>query len=123
MEDIRVGNVVEGVVTGIENYGIFVKLSNEYYGLIHISQIINGFVKNTNEYATIGEKIFVEILEVNENEKKCILSIKDINYRKNSDEKIIESVRGFSPLKQHLPIWIEEKITELRKEEDTADQQ
>ena len=53
--------------------------------------------------------------------KKCILSIKDINYRKNSDEKIIESVRGFSPLKQHLPIWIEEKITELRKEEDTAD--
>ena len=39
MEDIRVGNVVEGVVTGIENYGIFVKLSNEYYGLIHISQI------------------------------------------------------------------------------------
>lgn len=121
MEDIRVGNVVEGVVTGIENYGIFVKLSNEYYGLIHVSQIINGFVKNTNEYATIGEKIFVEILEVNENEKKCILSIKDINYRKNSDEKIIESVRGFSPLKQHLPIWIEEKITELRKEEDTAD--
>ena len=104
MEDIRVGNVVEGVVTGIENYGIFVKLSNEYYGLIHISQIINGFVKNTNEY-----------------EKKCILSIKDINYRKNSDEKITESVRGFSPLKQHLPIWIEEKITELRREEDTAD--
>ena len=49
------------------------------------------------------------------------LSIKDINYRKNSDEKITESVRGFSPLRQHLPIWIEEKITELRREEDTAD--
>lgn len=119
MEDIKVGNVVEGVVTGIENYGIFVKLSDEYYGLIHISQIINGFVKDTNEYATVGEKIFAEILEVNENEKKCILSIKDINYRRSSDEKIVESVRGFSPLKHHLPIWIEEKITELHKEEES----
>mgnify|MGYP004506940835 CR=1 FL=1 len=118
MEDISVGNVVEGVVTGIENYGIFVKLSDDYYGLIHISQIINGFVKNPNEYATLGEKIFVEILEVDEDEKKCILSIKDINYRKSSDEKIVESIRGFSPLKHHLPIWIEEKMTELHKEEN-----
>lgn len=118
MEDIRVGNVVNGVVTGIEKYGIFVKLNEEYYGLIHISQIIDGFVKNINDYATIGENIFVEILEIDHSTKKCILSIKDINYKINRQEKIKESIRGFSPLKHHLPIWIEEKITEIHSEDE-----
>ena len=36
MEDLVVGSVVKGEVTGIENYGIFVKINDDYSGLIHI---------------------------------------------------------------------------------------
>ena len=116
MEDIEVGNVVEGIVTGIEKYGIFVKLNENYCGLIHISQVIDGYVKNIDDFAKVGERIFVEIISVDDQSNKCILSIKNINYRKDGNESIKESIRGFSPLKHHLPIWIAEKMHELHEE-------
>lgn len=112
MEDIKVGSVVKGVVTGIQSYGIFVKINDEYSGLIHISEITERFVKNVNKYAKIGETIYVEINEIEEKNKKCILTVKGLNYRIVDNPKIKESVRGFTPLKQHLPIWIDEKLKE-----------
>lgn len=112
MEDIKVGSVVKGVVTGIQSYGIFVKINDEYSGLIHISEITEKFVKDVNKYAKVGETIYVEINEIEEKNKKCILTVKGLNYRIVDNPKIKESVRGFTPLKQHLPIWIEEKLSE-----------
>lgn len=114
MEDMYVGNVVKGVVTGIESYGIFVKLNNDYSGLIHISEITDKFVRNINNWAEVGETIYAEIVSIDENTKKCILTIKDLNYRIN-DSVVKETVRGFSPLKQHLPKWIERKYSEIHK--------
>lgn len=116
MEDLKVGSVVEGIVTGIENYGIFVKINEEFCGLIHISEIANGFVKNIEEYANVGEKIFVEIINIDQDKKKCILSIRDLNYRNDKTQKVHESVRGFSPLRHHLKLWIDKKITEIKDE-------
>ena len=112
MEDIKVGSVVKGVVTGIQSYGIFVKINDEYSGLIHISEITEKFVKDVNKYAKVGETIYVEINEIEEKNKKCILTVKGLNYRIVDNPKIKESVRGFTPLKQHLPIWIKEKLSE-----------
>ena len=54
MEDIKVGNVVKGVVTGIKSYGIFVKINDEYTGLVHISEIPEKFVKDVTKYADVG---------------------------------------------------------------------
>lgn len=116
MEDLKVGNVVKGEVTGIESYGIFVRLNEKYSGLVHISEISERFVKDINNYAKIGEEIYVEIKNIDDSNNRCILSIKDLNYRIDENRKVKESVRGFSPLKQHLPIWVEEKLKEIRKE-------
>ena len=107
MDDLKVGNVVKGTVTGIQKYGIFVKLNDEYSGLIH--------VKDVNKYASVGEKIFVEINSINEDNKTCILTVKGLNYRIIDNPKIKESVRGFTPLKQHLPLWIDEKLKEWKE--------
>ena len=112
MEDLVVGSVVKGVVTGIKSYGIFVKINDEYSGLVHISEISEKFVKDVTKYANIGETIYVEINSIDESTKKCILTVKGLNYRIIDNPKIRESVRGFTPLKQHLPIWIEEKLKE-----------
>lgn len=117
MEDLKVGSVVKGEVTGIESYGIFVKLNNDYSGLVHISEITEKFVKDVNSYAKLNEEIYVEIKEIDETTKRCILTVKGLNYRIDEKKKVKESVRGFTPLKQHLPIWIEEKYNEIHKEE------
>lgn len=118
MEDLRVGSVVLGTVTGVESYGIFVKLNDDYNGLVHISEITEKFVRDINNYAKVGESIYVEIKEISESNKRCVLSVKGLNYRINDDRAVKESVRGFTPLKQHLPIWIESKYKEIHKEKN-----
>ena len=64
MEDVLVGSVVKGEVTGVESYGIFVKLDNNYTGLVHISEITERFVKDINNYAKIGEEIYKHYVDI-----------------------------------------------------------
>lgn len=107
------GKIVKGIVSGITNYGIFVSLEEYYSGLIHISEISNLFVRNVNDFAKIGEEIYVKILDVNEDENQLKLSIKDINYKVNTNKrkkKIRETTHGFHTLEYKLPIWIDEGL-------------
>ena len=105
--------IVEGLVTGIEQYGIFVGLDEYYSGLIHISEISDDFVRDINNYVNIGETIKVKVLECDDDTFHVKLSIKNINYRINRNKsKIMETGSGFDILKNHLPIWISEKNSE-----------
>lgn len=120
MKPFKIGDIIEVKVTGVEQYGIFVKVNDEYSGLIHISEIDNNFIKNVNDYAYIGETIYANIIGINEENKHINLSIKNMNYTNNADEnrKVKESISGFLPLHNQLEIWIEEKINEMKKEND-----
>ena len=66
MSDYKVGSIIKGQVTGIEKYGIFINIDPWYDGLIHISEISQGFVKDINDYVKIGDTIYCQILEVDE---------------------------------------------------------
>ena len=113
MANYKKGKIVEGTVTGIEPYGIFIALEEYYTGLIHISEISHGFVKNINDYVKIGETINVEILDIDEEQGQLKLSIKNIEYKKKQPvrrKKIIETPLGFKTLAYKLPIWIDESL-------------
>ena len=71
---LRVGAVIEGRVNNIKNFGAFVELPNGQTGLIHISEISHRYVKDINEILSIGQKIRVKILCVEDN--KIELSLK-----------------------------------------------
>ncbi len=109
------GKIVTGQVTGIEKYGIFVSLDEFYSGLIHISEISDGFVKNINDYVNIGETIRAKVVEADDEAYHVKLSIKNMNYRTIQRRKncLQEKGRGFSPLEENLPNWISEKLKEL----------
>lgn len=116
MSDYKVGSIIKGQVTGIEKYGIFINIDPWYDGLIHISEISQGFVKDINDYVKIGDTIYCQILEVDEENLQLKLSIKNINYKAlNKFNNIKESKRGFMLLKDNLPIWIEKKLQEYQK--------
>lgn len=111
MEDFIVGNIVKGEVTGIESYGIFIKIDNKYNGLIHISEITNNFVKDVNDFVNIGELIYAKIIDIDEENHNLRLSIKGLNYKvDNKNQKVKESIRGFSPLQENLSRWTEETL-------------
>lgn len=104
------GRIVKGKVTGIKKYGIFVSFENEYTGMIHISEISENFVKNINDYARLGEFIPCKILEIQSEEKKVKLTIKNLDYMLRRENHYNES---FEILKHHLPIWMNEKLEEI----------
>ena len=78
------GKVIKGTVSCIEPYGAFMTFDEYYTGLIHISEISSGFVKDIHDFLNVGDRIYVEILDVDEAEAHLKLSIKNIRYKKNS---------------------------------------
>jgi small subunit ribosomal protein S1 len=69
-----VGEEVEGTVTGIVDFGIFVKLSDGIEALVHKSEIDWGLVEDTKNHAKIGEHVRAKVIEIKAG--KISLSIK-----------------------------------------------
>jgi general stress protein 13 len=115
MSKYEKGKIVKGCVTGIEPYGVFVSLDEYFSGLIHISEISTGFVKNIKDFVNVGETIYVKIVDSQAELNQVRLSIKDIDYRinKSRNKKIKETSNGFETLRTKLPIWIEDKISKI----------
>ena len=113
----EVGKIVKGTVSGITDYGIFLTLDDYYSGLIHISEISDGFVKNVGDYANVGDIINAKVIEVDHKCNHLKLSIKNVNYNKKCKikrKRIVETSSGFTSLKYKLPIWIEENLKKIK---------
>lgn len=112
------GNIAKGIVSKIEPFGIFVKLEKKgYNGLIHISEITNGYVSNINDFVSVNDLIYVKLISDPDEHKRIDLSIKDIDYKYNN-ECIINTKNdkySFGVLEDKLPIWINEKLKEVKK--------
>ena len=81
VKKFEVGDVLTGKVTGIQPYGAFVALDENIQGLVHISEITYGFVKNITDFMKIGDEVQVKVLEVDEDAKKISLSIRALQER------------------------------------------
>ena len=116
MNKIKENDVIRVKITGIQKYGAFASTENaDYNGLIHISEISYGYVKNIHDFMNVGDNIFAEVLDINNDNKQIKLSIKDIDYKKDGTrlKRMAETKKGFEPLKENLEIWINEKIKEI----------
>lgn len=78
---IEVGNIVEGVVTGITNFGAFVELDGGETGLIHISEVADTYVKDVKNYLQMNEQIKVKVISIDD-DGKIGLSIKQLGEKK-----------------------------------------
>lgn len=116
----EVGNVHSGKVTGVQPYGAFVALDEETQGLVHISEITYGYVKEVSEFLSVGQEVEVKVLEVNEEAGKISLSIRALQERPpvlRKEDKPKKSLQarvderdseGFNSLKDKLEDWIKQ---------------
>lgn len=74
VEKYHVGDVLEGMITGATDFGVFVKLEEGLEGLVHISEMDWALVENPKTRYKVGEKVRVKVIDVKED--KVSLSIK-----------------------------------------------
>ena len=105
------GNVVEGKVIGIKPYGIFVSIDEETVGLLHISEISDGYVIDINKIVKLGEKIKTKILDIDYNENKAKLSLKAMKKRERykSNKRCSLSEEKFDVKKEFFVIGVRMK--------------
>ncbi len=115
MSKIDVNNIVEGQITGITKYGVFVSLEDNYTGMVHISEVSNKYVNDLQSKYKIGDVIKVKVISIDENKLQVKLSIKKMSVNRKNRTGITEKGGGFGPLKEKLPLWTEKKIKELEK--------
>ncbi|OPJ56887.1 S1 domain-containing post-transcriptional regulator GSP13 [Alkalithermobacter paradoxus] len=83
----EINSIVTGKIIDIKPFGAFVALDEETKGLVHISQVSHGFVKDINEHLTIGQEVKVKILSIDESTGKISLSIRDANPESKRPER------------------------------------
>lgn len=124
-EKVEVGQIIQGKVTGIQPYGAFVSLNENVQGLVHISEVTHGFVKDINEHLTVGDEVQVKVLSIDEENNKVSLSIRateeppkkqpKAQLKKAPQQKTENDQSGFNTLKDKLEEWIEQS----KSREDT----
>ncbi|MFP9190838.1 translation initiation factor IF-2 subunit alpha [Natronosalvus vescus] len=82
------GELVVGKIDEIEDFGVFVDLE-EYQdkrGLIHISEVASGWIKNVRDHVREGQIAVCKVLDVDESHEQIDLSLKDVNDHQRSDK-------------------------------------
>jgi general stress protein 13/S1 RNA binding domain protein len=77
-EGIAVGEIYTGKVLKIKPFGAIVSLPGNAPGLVHISQIANGFVQNVGDVLQVGDEVNVRVLSCDAASGKISLSMKDV---------------------------------------------
>eukprot|EP00245_Coleochaete_scutata_P008646 TRINITY_DN2681_c0_g1_i1.p1 TRINITY_DN2681_c0_g1~~TRINITY_DN2681_c0_g1_i1.p1 ORF type:complete len:542 (+),score=147.08 TRINITY_DN2681_c0_g1_i1:158-1783(+) len=77
MEDLQLGQELPGKVRSVMTYGAFIDIGSSTDGLVHISELSNGFVKDVADAVTVGEDVTVRVLEVDIPKGRIGLSMRD----------------------------------------------
>ena len=89
------GDVVEGTVKRLTDFGAFVEVLPGIDGLVHVSQISHKRIENPKEALKVGQEVQVKVLEVNADAERVSLSIKALEERPAQEEGQKEEKRDF----------------------------
>lgn len=114
INDYKVGMTVYGKISGIKPYGAFVSFEDGVNGLIHISEISNGFVRNISNYVQIGDYCMLKVIDVDTQTKQLRLSFKALEQNTRKYQKRVkfegmpDNVKGFGSISDKLDDWIKD---------------
>lgn len=66
---IEVGAKLQGKVSGITNFGAFIDLGAGKTGLVHISEVSNGYIKDIHDVLSVSDEVTVKVISVNDDGK------------------------------------------------------
>lgn len=91
--EMRAGQVYTGTVKRIEQFGAFVDIGATRDGLVHVSEITSGYIKDPKEYLSPGDEIEVKVLKVDHKRRRIELSIKALeeHFMAQQEEEEVET--------------------------------
>lgn len=101
----KVGDIVQGKITAIKEYGAFVEMGPQQFGLIHISEVSDHYVRDIEDYIQVGDVIDLKVIDIDAT-GKISLSFKALHHKKKRYD--IQLNIGFEPLKKVLQEWLED---------------
>ena len=112
----QTGQIVEGKITGIQPYGAFVALDRNTSGLIHISEISVGYVRDISRFVKVGDIVKVKIIDYDPKTNQTRLSLKALHRTRmrghhrsmNRRASLPPMKLGFSSIAAKMPEWIRE---------------
>ena len=95
VERYRTGDVVEGYVTSITDFGVFVEIEEGVEGLIHLSEIVSLHGKNIGDLFKLDDAVHAAILSIDEKAKRIGLSVKALS--KTEEKAVVETFSKEEP--------------------------
>jgi ribosomal protein S1 len=126
-ENYSVGQVINGKVVQLKEYGAFVELEPGLDGLVHISEIAHKRVTNIADELSVGQEVQVKILDIDKERRRISLSIKEtiepsILEEDKAEEKKAEEEKDASSLKEKVEEMVDKAEDLLDKAEDKAEE-
>jgi uncharacterized protein len=131
LTDLAVDMVLEGVVTNVTNFGAFIDIGVHQDGLVHISELSHGFVKDPRNVVKAGDVVKVKVMDIDLARRRVALSMRlDEQSRQRMSAKPIEKHEKVeqppprshynkpapAPVRQRQPIDIVEKTADKPRE-------
>lgn len=111
---LQVGNILDGTVVNITNFGAFVEVSGKT-GLVHISEISDNYVKDIRKHLTEHDKVKVKVIAIDD-EGKISLSIRQANVVKKSNKPA--EIDWDYERKKALGVSFEDRISKFLKDSE-----
>ncbi|HID64608.1 MAG TPA: S1 RNA-binding domain-containing protein [Anaerolineae bacterium] len=78
LKDLEPGMVIEGKVTRLVPYGAFVDIGLRRDGMVHVTEMARGYVRDPADVLTVGDAVQVKVLEIDRKRRRVALSMKDL---------------------------------------------
>ncbi len=112
---VEVGQILEGSVSGITNFGAFIELPEGKTGMVHISEIADAYVKDIHTYLKLQDKVKVKVLSIDERGKISLSIRRAIEVKKTSRPAEVDWNKE---VKVNNPISFEDNLSRFMKDSE-----
>ena len=88
--DVEIGSVYTGKVVRIEKFGAFVDIGAERPGLVHVSELAQGYVGDPSDVVNVGDELEIKVIGVNRRKKQIDLSVRALEEPIKKVEEVVE---------------------------------
>lgn len=114
-EQLRIGSQVTGNIIKVESYGVFLEFGAERPGMIHVSELADGYVKSPSDVVQMGQEVTAQIIKLDRKKKRIDLSVKALSQQ---EEKQAAKFAREEQQDEYVPTAMELALRSAMKSDD-----